>query len=701
MALNFPDSPALNEIYKDSTSGFSYKWNGSVWISYSSASANNIKPLDDISASFNGSTTIFPLYINGVSIAQVTSEQLIISLGGVMQEPNADYSVSGTSIVFSTPPNSQLSFFGTIIGAAIPVGISTVGDVYNRQSYAVTGIQTNFTFSAGYTVGYLEVFRNGVKLISGSDFTATTGTGFSLNPAAQNTDDIEAVGYKVSSVVVAEGNLINLTVNNNAIVLGITTLGNTKVTGSISVGTGLTLSSEGVTAGIVTATRFTGTFVGDGSGLIGVAGTGNGIIIRDDGSLVGTAATIDFGSNLNVSPISAGIVTVSLSTTGIVTATTFVGNLTGTASTAGAATTAYGLAGTPNLNVGVVTATSFKGDGSQLTNIPAGSNLSSIIGYNSSGARNDGANGRLDIFGNGNFRVFTTPGTFNTNPGISSIRVRVIGAGGNGGTGGNTGPVYGFQGSGGGGGGGGGYAHKVITSPNFPGPGAYSVTVGSAPGGTSSFDTVSATGGSNGTSAAPFGTSPSTPGGAGGTATGGDVNYTGATGLAGPAGSTPGPGAKGGAAATQLGNGSGASVPGLPAVNNSYSAPGSPPSGYGVVVATFRDTSISRFPFDIFNGYASADGATGAAGASPSISFSGLNGGAGGNGAGSPGGSPTGGNGGYGGGGGGGSPTSTTAGNGGAGGYGAGGGGGGGYSGPSGFNGLGGAGGAGVVVVEW
>ena len=117
----------------------------------------------------------------------------------------------------------------------------------------------------------------------------------------------------------------------------------------MNVGTGLTLSSEGVTAGIVTATRFTGAFVGDGSGLIGVAGTGTGIIIRDDGSLVGTASTIDFGSNLNVSTISAGIVTVSLSTTGIVTATTFVGN--------GANIT------------GIVTATSFAGSGANLTGI--------------------------------------------------------------------------------------------------------------------------------------------------------------------------------------------------------------------------------------------------------------------------------------------------------------------------------------------
>ena len=62
---------------------------------------------------------------------------------------------------------------------------------------------------------------------------------------------------------------------------------------------------EGV--GIITAT----TFVGDGSGLTGVTASGSGVIVKDSGTLVGTAQTIDFGTNLNISPISAGIITVT------------------------------------------------------------------------------------------------------------------------------------------------------------------------------------------------------------------------------------------------------------------------------------------------------------------------------------------------------------------------------------------------------
>ena len=48
-----------------------------------------------------------------------------------------------------------------------------------------------------------------------------------------------------------------------------------------------------------------------------VVGSGSGIVVLDSSSTVGTAGTIDFGDGLNVSPIQAGIVTV---TTGVSTA---------------------------------------------------------------------------------------------------------------------------------------------------------------------------------------------------------------------------------------------------------------------------------------------------------------------------------------------------------------------------------------------
>ena len=373
---------------------------------------------------------------------------------------------------------------------------------------------------------------------------------------------------------------------------------------------------------------------------------------------------------------------------GIVTATGFNGNVTGnvTGNLTGNVTgnVTGNLTGnvtgniTGNGNIGILTVTTVSAasstgnNGQYLQSTGIGvtwSNLapgisptdSNVIGYNQVGIRSDNANGRLAVFGAGNFRVYRTTGTFTVEPGISSIRVRVIGAGGNGGNG-----IFSVSptntplgGTGGGGGGGGGYAQKVIT--DFPAPRFYFVTVGASGGGTSSFGSeVSATGGTNAFSIT---------NGVGGSGVGGDVNYSGA-----PAPASPAPGCRpGGASGTQLGNASGSSVPGIP--NVSF-----PVNGY----------SVRRFPFDTFEGY---NGTTGG---------NGYEGGAGGSGPGA------GGAGGVGGGGAGGTVSFTISSNtpGGAGGIGGGGGGAGAIaisppigSFPTGA--VPGPGGPGLVIVEW
>ena len=60
--------------------------------------------------------------------------------------------------------------------------------------------------------------------------------------------------------------------------------------------------------------------------------------------------------------------------TGVATATSFSGNLTGDVT--GDAT---GLSGTPNIVVGVVTATSFEGDGSGLSGVSQGNDITSCL----------------------------------------------------------------------------------------------------------------------------------------------------------------------------------------------------------------------------------------------------------------------------------------------------------------------------------
>ena len=68
--------------------------------------------------------------------------------------------------------------------------------VVSRQIFNPTGVTTDFTFASGYTVGYLDLYLNGTRLIEGPDYAATDGSTISLISPAANGDVLEGVAYK-------------------------------------------------------------------------------------------------------------------------------------------------------------------------------------------------------------------------------------------------------------------------------------------------------------------------------------------------------------------------------------------------------------------------------------------------------------------------------------------------------------------------
>ena len=74
--------------------------------------------------------------------------------------------------------------------------------------------------------------------------------------------------------------------------VGVSVVGMTSMTDNLMVGTGATVTTDGNAfyAGIVTANSF----IGDGGGLTNVIGSGSGIIVKEAGTTVGTAGTINF-----------------------------------------------------------------------------------------------------------------------------------------------------------------------------------------------------------------------------------------------------------------------------------------------------------------------------------------------------------------------------------------------------------------------
>ena len=78
-----------------------------------------------------------------------------------------------------------------------------------KQTHSPTGVQTDFTFASGYTVGYMDVYINGSRLINPDDYSATDGSTVGLTTAATSGDVLELVAYKafdVGNVTDAGGN---------------------------------------------------------------------------------------------------------------------------------------------------------------------------------------------------------------------------------------------------------------------------------------------------------------------------------------------------------------------------------------------------------------------------------------------------------------------------------------------------------------
>ena len=86
------------------------------------------REVDDISSGFNGSTTAFTLAISGSNVSPGTANDIIVSLGGVIQNPNNDYTIAASTITFTTAPASGLSFFAVVLGQSIDSSVTTPAD---------------------------------------------------------------------------------------------------------------------------------------------------------------------------------------------------------------------------------------------------------------------------------------------------------------------------------------------------------------------------------------------------------------------------------------------------------------------------------------------------------------------------------------------------------------------------------------------
>jgi hypothetical protein len=133
--------------------------------------------IDDITSQFNSSQTVFSLTSSSVAIAPGAPSNMIVSLGGVVQEPESAYTVSGATITFASAPASTQAFFGIVLGDVLDVGYLTAGVSINVSSI---GIGSNVTMNTSTVSVGANVTMNTSTVFVGNSSVNTAITAGSV-----------------------------------------------------------------------------------------------------------------------------------------------------------------------------------------------------------------------------------------------------------------------------------------------------------------------------------------------------------------------------------------------------------------------------------------------------------------------------------------------------------------------------------------
>jgi len=198
--------------------------------------------LDDISGSFNGSSTVFNLTVDSLASSPGTTYQLWVVLGGIVQKPGTDFTVADSQVTFTTAPAVGLTFWGMIQGDQVDSNTPADASV-SPSKIATSG---NFTFPA--------IVTSSLELVAASDTATTLTAAQSVNSlvimtptAARNVTTTTAaniVSQLGSNVKI--GTTFTITFRNQASATHAMTLVG---------GTGVTLNSDNTNTVAATKTR--------------------------------------------------------------------------------------------------------------------------------------------------------------------------------------------------------------------------------------------------------------------------------------------------------------------------------------------------------------------------------------------------------------------------------------------------------------
>ena len=156
-----------------------------------------------VGSNINQVTTVAGIQSDVTAVAGIASDvttavtniaQFNDTYHGALSSPPTGSNVTTGDLFFDTTAGQLKVFDGSnFINAG-----SSINGTAQRVQFTATAGQT--TFAVTYDAGFVDVYLNGIKLIVGTDFTATNGTSIVLASGAALNDTVDIVAYGTFSL---------------------------------------------------------------------------------------------------------------------------------------------------------------------------------------------------------------------------------------------------------------------------------------------------------------------------------------------------------------------------------------------------------------------------------------------------------------------------------------------------------------------
>ena len=177
----------------------------------------NFIKLDDLQSQFNGTKTTFSLTAGGQTYKPGSSNALLVSLGGVIQEAGSAYTISNDEITFSNAPTADANIFIIALGNSVSIGVPADGTINASKLNASVGEYSGIgTIIMSGIVSATSVRGDGRFLtgVSAGKFVSetagiVTNTPVGINTSTVDDPDLTGIGNSFKGLYVANGMVIH------------------------------------------------------------------------------------------------------------------------------------------------------------------------------------------------------------------------------------------------------------------------------------------------------------------------------------------------------------------------------------------------------------------------------------------------------------------------------------------------------------